>query len=107
VSGVIIAALLLGRGKQSTMQSNYQQPMQPTYMNIRPPTYRFSTLEEISTTPELKNMLERIKQETVPQVKDIWIDHLIEKATCPNCQHPLKHFNRKIWCDHCDFKTTY
>jgi membrane associated rhomboid family serine protease len=107
VGGVIIAALLLGKGKQPSDQSWSNQPAQPTYIDVKPPQYRYSTLEKLATTSELQNMVDRIKQETVPQVKDIWIDHLIEKANCPQCQHSLHHFNRKIWCDHCGFKTTY
>ena len=108
VGGVIIAAIILNKDKQKpSSQQQYGQPMQPTYINNQSPPYHFATLEKLATTQELQSMLNRIRQETVPQVRDIWTEHFIEKAICPNCQHQLNHFNRKIWCEHCGFQSKY
>ncbi len=109
VGGVIIAALILKREGQQTIQDSTGniKIVQQNYNELNPPRYQLSNLEPLATTPELRSMLDRIKQETVPQVKDIWIDHLIEKASCPRCRHSLNHVNRKIWCEQCGFKTNY
>ncbi len=108
VGGVIIAAILLKKDKQSpSSQQQHGQRIQPSYIRDQSPPYHFATLEKLATTSELQSMLNRIKQETVPQVRDIWTEHFIEKAICPNCQHQLHHFNRKIYCEHCGFQTKY
>jgi membrane associated rhomboid family serine protease len=46
-------------------------------------------LRKLATTPELKSMLKRIEDESVPDVKKAWIDHFISKARCPQCGAPI------------------
>jgi membrane associated rhomboid family serine protease len=109
ISGVIIASLLL-RGKFSDPSSSYGSNQQSYTVNVRQQVqkpYDFAKLAPLATTPELEQLLNRIKNETVPQVQDVWMEHFIEKAQCPTCQGKLKHFNRKIWCDTCDFSIKY
>jgi membrane associated rhomboid family serine protease len=106
ISGVVIAAVLVGqqgaRLKKTDNAASYD------YMKIRQSdAIDFTRLDSLATTPELKNLLLRIKTETVNQVRDAWLEHFIQKTTCPVCRKPLQHFNRDIWCESQHFKTTY
>ncbi len=105
ISGVVIAAVVL-RGRKTHTKED-KTVYYDSYLSERPRNYDFKSLEQFASTPELKQMLEKIKNETVPQVKDIWLEHFLEKAVCPKCGSKLKIFNRKIWCDKCGFKTKY
>jgi len=80
------------------------------YDSFNPPKLEkidFSELNQFANTFELKEMLAKIKKETVPQVRDIWLEHFFEKAVCPKCGKSLDHFDRKVWCESCGFKTKY
>ena len=106
VSGIILAALLIKNKKaaddNSTATISYDShaPQNPAKIN-------FSNLNELATTPELKDMLKRIENETVPQVRDIWLEHFIEKTKCPKCGKTLSRFNKEISCENCGFKIKY
>lgn len=106
VGGVILAAVLIGnRGVRTTKSGMtvYQDLSQaPKVKNIN-----YSDLRKLATTPELKEILNRIENETVLQVKDIWLEHFLGKTICPVCNKPLNHFNRKIWCEDNHFRTEY
>ena len=109
ISGVVIAALLLKR-QLSNPSSAYTSAHQPYMVNVQQEVrqpYDFSKLAPLATTPELEQLLDRIKGETVPQVQDVWLEHFLEKAQCPKCGGQLKHFNRKIWCDNCSYSIKY
>jgi len=56
-------------------------------------------LRKLATTPELKSMLKRIEDESVPDVKKAWIEHFISKAKCPQCGAPLVAGNGAIRCE--------
>ena len=111
VTGIILAAFVLGRqSSKSTISYSYSSGSQPYTINVsqqprRP--YDFSKLAPLATTSYLQQLLNKVQVETVPQVQDVWMEHFIEKASCPVCKHQLKHFNRKIWCDNCEYSTTY
>ena len=109
ISGVLIAVILIGRNKQTVSVTNryISQPITPNYHEDKSRFINYINLERLATTPQLQEILVKIKNETVPQVRDIWIEHFLEKTTCPTCHQPLKFFDGKVWCDHCDFKTTY
>jgi len=99
ICGVVLAALLVGKQGEKTKQyaatAVYSDPSQvPKKKKIN-----FSDLRKLAITPKLKEMLNRIENETVLQVRDIWLEHFLEKTTCPICGKPLNHFNRKIWCE--------
>ena len=110
VSGVIIAGLLFRRQKKKG--ETIQQPVQKrlrydSFQPEKPSPVNYEELQKLAQTTELKEMLEKIKQETVPQVRDIWLEHFLEKTVCPKCGKPLQHIHKKIWCDHCGFKTKF
>jgi len=106
VSGVIFAALLVGKQgeklKDNEGTSAYRYAPVPTSDEVN-----FQHLGELATTSQLKSMLERIQKETVLQVRNIWLDHFLERVTCPVCGKPLRHLDRKIWCDDKHFQTDY
>jgi membrane associated rhomboid family serine protease len=106
VSGVVLAGLLIGsqgaRTKQPSTTVYYDLSQVPKSRRIN-----FPNLKKLATTNELKEMLERIENETVIQVRDIWLEHFLEKVTCPKCKKPLNHWDGKIWCEDNHFRTTY
>jgi predicted amidophosphoribosyltransferase len=67
----------------------------------------FSNLKQLADTPELKEILKKIENETVSQVRDVWLEHFFEKVFCPKCKQNLNHFDNRIWCEKCGFKTNY
>jgi rhomboid protease GluP len=108
ISGALIAFIFI-KNKGSGLYE--QVPIEKRfYDSYNPPKLKkidFSSLEQFATTPELKNILTKIKNENVPQVRDIWLEHFLEKTICPTCGKSLNHFDRKIWCDSCSFKKNY
>ena len=109
ISGMIMAALLIKRQKGSA-DFSYSTTSRPYPVNVqqrprRP--YDFQKLSSLATTPELQQILNKVKVESVPQVQEVWLDHFIEKSQCPKCGNKLKQFNRKIWCDNCKYSDTY
>ena len=106
ISGFILAALIIKRKKVEdsvSFQTTYYDPNNPP----KPIKKDFSNLRNLATTPKLKEMLNRIEIETVPQVRNIWLEHFLEKTICPKCKNPLNHFDGKIWCEHCGVRTNY
>jgi predicted amidophosphoribosyltransferase len=51
--------------------------------------------------------LKRIENETLPQVRDVWLEHFLERTKCPRCNKPLNHFDGKTWCEDCGLKIEY
>jgi membrane associated rhomboid family serine protease len=105
VAGVLLAALIVGkqgdRLKKNEGMAQYDTAI-PTSDTIN-----FSHLQPLAQTTELQKILQRIEQENVRQVRDIWLEHFLEKAICPVCRKPLNHFQRNIWCEQEHFRTTY
>jgi len=105
-SGVVLAAVLIGKKAEKTKQENIAGPLD--YMQIKKSdTINFSHLKELVKTPELKKILQHVEKENVLQVRDMWLEHFLEKVTCPVCNKPLNHFDRKIWCEQEHFRTDY
>jgi len=108
VSGVIIAAVLLRNIK---MKEKVTSPQETLYYDSsvpnRPPPINFDALRSMAKTSEQKEMVSKIERETVPQVRDVWLEHFVEKTPCPQCGKELNHFNKKIWCDNCGFRVKY
>jgi hypothetical protein len=107
VSGVILAYLLIGNQGEKTKQTYatkiyYDKSQVPKSKRIN-----FSTLKKLASTPELKEELQQIENETVLQVRDAWLEHFLDRAKCPKCNKPLNHMNGKIWCEDNHFETTY
>jgi membrane associated rhomboid family serine protease len=106
IGGVILAALLI-RGKSREVETSKQTIYYDSYNPPKTPKIDFSNLKKLATSPELKEELKSIERETVPQVRDVWLEHFLEKTKCPKCGKSLNHFDKKIWCENCDFKTNY
>ena len=106
VSGVVLAAILIG-SKGVSRKKSADTVYYDSYAPPRTRKINLSTLKKLAKNDEMKDMLKRIEKEDVPQVRDIWIDHFLEKTKCPKCGEKLSHFDNKIWCEHCDFKTSY
>ena len=106
VSGVLLAALLIGKKAEKTKNANPAGSLD--YMQIKKSdTINFSHLKALVKTPELTKILQRVEKENVLQVRDLWLEHFLEKVTCPVCNKPLNHFDRKIWCEQEHFQTDY
>jgi len=104
ISGFILAILLI---KKKTHTKKGQTIYYDSYAPLAPSKIDFSKLRKIANTSELKEMLNRVESETVPQVRDVWLEHFFEKAICPKCKNPLNHFDGKVWCEFCGFRTSY
>jgi len=61
-------------------------------------TIALSTLRKLATTPELKTILRRIEDETVPDVRGAWIEHFLSRARCPYCNAPLRVSKDTVMC---------
>ena len=108
IAGIILAAIFIRKKGPALNESiTREQRIYSSYSPQRPRKIDFSELKKLATTPSLKEMLSKIKDENVPQVRDIWLEHFLEKTNCPKCGNPLNHFDRKIWCEKCDFKSNY
>jgi len=105
IGGVILASVLLRNKK--THGKKGETIYYDSYVNKELKIIDFSSLQKLATTIKQKEMLDKIKNETVPQVRDIWLEHYIEETKCPNCKDTLTHFDGKIWCEKCGFKTKY
>jgi len=108
VSGVILAAIIIKNKRKNTndtisSETTYIDP----YNSPKLKKIDFSVLRKLATTPNLKEELKRIENETVPQVRDVWLEHFLERAKCPKCNKPLNHFDGKTWCEDCGLKIEY
>lgn len=56
-------------------------------------------LEDLATTEELQEVLRDIQQEGIPEVREAWLDHFLEKARCPRCQGRLTREGGEIVSD--------
>ena len=45
-----------------------------------------SSLKKLATTKEQEDILELIEHETIPSVRDAWIDYFLEKTKSPKCK---------------------
>ncbi|MCJ2514085.1 MAG: rhomboid family intramembrane serine protease, partial [Candidatus Thermoplasmatota archaeon] len=107
LSGVVIAALIIGKQGEKTKQHAATAVYSDPSLVPKKKKINFSTLRKLAITPELRETLSRIENETVLQVRDIWLEHFLEKTTCPICNKPLSHSSRKIWCEDDHIKMEY
>jgi len=47
-------------------------------------------LSVLATTPQLKEILQRIEKEDEEDIRDAWIEDFLKKATCPKCGNKFK-----------------
>ena len=83
IGGFILAAVLIGRKKTHTEKG--QTIYYDSYTPLVPSKIDLSNLRQIADTVELKEMLKKVETESVPQVRDVWLEHFFEKAICPKC----------------------
>lgn len=109
ISGVALAALLIkNRGfKELDSKPKPETIYYDSYSPQKPKKINFSNLRKLAETQKQKEMLKRIEHETVPQVRDVWLEHFLEQTKCPKCGKTLNHFDNKVWCEECGFKTNY
>ena len=108
ISGVIIAAILLERRTEQVNTKGQRIYVDPnTQYEGRPRDINYTTLQELAVTPSLREELKRIKNETVPQVRDIWLNHFLDQTICPKCGKPLKYQSNKIHCENNHFSLKY
>jgi membrane associated rhomboid family serine protease len=100
IGGVVVAAIILGRKRETVNargQRIYTDPNSPYAGRQREIDY--SALKKLAVTEKLRDELERIKAENVPQVRDIWLNHFLTQVTCPKCGKFLKHHGNKVSCE--------
>ncbi len=107
LGGFILAVFLVKRKKtydSFTGETSYYQSgdFKQAHRKID-----FSTLRQLAVTNELQDMLDRIEQENVDQVRNIWLDHFLERLHCPKCKSSLKNKNSTLYCERCGFRTKY
>ncbi len=62
-------------------------------------TVEVSELSSLATTPELKNILDRIDNETEEEVRRAWLEYFAERAICPACGTNMRVEGNKIKCE--------
>ena len=58
-----------------------------------------AALNKFATTPELKSILKMIEEETVPDVRNAWIEHFLSKVKCPHCGSQLRITKDSVMCE--------
>ncbi len=71
----------------------------PLSKRVKRMAISISALRRLATTPELKTVLRRIEEESVPDVKSAWIEHFVSVARCPHCGSPLKASRNGLMCE--------
>lgn len=71
----------------------------PLSKRVKRAAISLSALRRLATTPELKTVLRRIEEESVPDVRSAWIEHFVSMARCPQCGSPLKASRGELICE--------
>lgn len=71
----------------------------PLSKRVKRVAISLSALRRLATTPELKTVLRRIEEESVPDVRSAWIEHFVSMAKCPHCGTPLKMKRGELMCE--------
>jgi membrane associated rhomboid family serine protease len=58
----------------------------------------FKALESLAQTDEQKELLEKIRSEDEPEVRDAWLEHFISRAKCPECGGMMMKSGRTLRC---------
>jgi|YNPNPStandDraft_1061719.scaffolds.fasta_scaffold06083_3 membrane associated rhomboid family serine protease len=112
IGGIAIAALLKNNIKnrvknERIIKNRGREAYTPLIHETKTIDIDINQLRRLAKTPQQLEIIDRIEKETLPQVKETWIEHLLDKTPCPVCGKVLYHFNRSIWCESCGFKTRY
>jgi len=106
ISGILVAAIVI-RKKGPGLYEPIEKRDLGSYVDTKRDKIDFSELDKLATTSELKEILKKIKKETIPHARDIWLEHFFEKVVCPKCGNELNHFEHRVSCDKCGFKAKY
>jgi len=71
----------------------------PLSKRVKRVAISLSALRRLATTPDLKTALRRIEEESVPDVRNAWIEHFVSVARCPHCGSPLKASRGQLMCE--------
>ncbi|HEC94948.1 MAG TPA: rhomboid family intramembrane serine protease, partial [Thermoplasmatales archaeon] len=88
VSGMILAMLLIKK-EQGYTTVDYLDTV---------------NLETLAETPEQHEMVERIKNERIPEVRRLWVARFMETVRCPRCGGPLDFTKKGVVCRNCGFR---
>jgi len=105
IGGVILASILIKRTDQKTRldEQKYYDPIsKQKYMD-----FDISKLRELASNDDENNILDKIENETLPQVRQLWLDHFLEKIKCPKCNKPLNRSKNIIACEKCGYKNNF
>jgi membrane associated rhomboid family serine protease len=105
IGGFVLAAIFLRGRKTHTKEGKtvYYDTFSPEKLE----KIDFTKLESLAVTIEQKDILEKIKSESIPHAREIWLEHFFDKTICPKCGSKLNHFNHRVSCENCGFKTRY
>jgi len=70
----------------------------PLSKRVKRAAISLSALRRLATTPELKTVLRRIEEESLPDVRSAWIEHFVSVARCPHCGSHLKASRGELMC---------
>jgi len=62
-----------------------------------------SMFDKLASTDELKNILQTIKKEDIPEIRNVWIEEFMKKVVCPKCGKKLKIWGNAAVCK-CGYK---
>ncbi|HHH80226.1 MAG TPA: rhomboid family intramembrane serine protease [Thermoplasmatales archaeon] len=88
VSGMILAMLLV-KEKRMTRETI---------------SFNVDVLKEFAETPEQFSILEKIKNERIPEVKRLWLNRFMETTRCPKCGTHLSLTKNGVVCKNCGFR---
>jgi hypothetical protein len=71
----------------------------PLSKRVKRAAISLSALRRLASTPELKTVLRRIEEESVPDVRSAWIEHFVSVARCPHCGSHLKASRGELMCE--------
>lgn len=100
ISGVVISAIFL-RKRKYKVKIDYKVESEKTG------EFDVSKLEILVKNEEERKILDRIKQERIPEIREAWIDYFIKKTRCPNCNEKLSFDGKVVKCKKCGFRTNF
>jgi membrane associated rhomboid family serine protease len=69
-----------------------------------PSKVRLEGLDVLATTPELREILERVRTEDNVEVRDAWLERFYSKVSCPECGKGLKSKRKQTYCENCGWE---
>ncbi len=77
----------------------------PSTKKMKERTVKTDVLVALATTAELKDILEKIKEENVVDVRHAWVERFVQRAKCPRCGGSLR-LNRGRVFSECGWKVS-